>query len=201
MLYTYKLKGNTYENKNDIYRLGFKWEPTRKVWFKHSQPLDMNNSRLQSLIDNGVIIEEHRPNDIQYYRKALQARNDLSFSKGDSIEIKAWVAKQIAEQENLELCFRNLQLTEVYAESAKAIQCKIKFVSKVANSCHLCGRNLDTEISRATGIGPVCAKKLKLDRGTYEDASQCLKFLNEYAEGVGEIGPVWIPKSQMISNS
>ena len=198
MRYTYRLKGNTYENKNDIYKLGFKWDSPSKVWFKHSEPLDMNNNRLLALIDNGVIVEEHRPNEVKYYRKALEIRNDLSFTKGNNIEIKSWVARQIAKEHKLDLCFRNLQLTEVYAETDKAVQCKIKFISKVANSCHLCGKELDTELSRATGIGPVCAKKLKLDRGTYQDAVQCLQFLNEYADNIGEVGPVWIPKSQML---
>lgn len=96
--------------------------------------------------------------------------------------------------------FRNLEIVEIVGESPKAIKARVKFVSKVANSCHLCGRELDTEISRATGIGPVCAEKLGISRAKANDARAILDAVEALAAEVGVLGPVVIAKSQIVAH-
>lgn len=122
----------------------------------------------------------------------------FSLKAGELIEIKGWLAKQLEQQLALACFFRNLEITEVVSESPRAYSVKVKFVSKIASSCHCCGRDLDTEVSRATGIGPVCASRLGLPRPTLATAQETLAALETIRNTIGEVGPVWIPKSQIV---
>ena len=117
---------------------------------------------------------------------------------GDQIEIKAWVARRIAEELVLGVVFRNLEVVEILGQSKKAMQVKVRFVSKIAASCHVCGLELDTEVSRACGIGPTCAKKLGIKRPTLANAHEVLAELEVLAGKVGVVGPVWVPFSQIV---
>lgn len=126
-----------------------------------------------------------------------QAQKNFTYKPGDRIEIKTWLAKKLGAQANIDIFFRNLEITQVLDESVRGVNCKIKFVSEVASACHICGLPLDTEISRACGIGPVCCGRLGIDRPDKYTAPQILAKIEEYAKKVGEIGPFWIAKSQI----
>lgn len=115
---------------------------------------------------------------------------------GDGLEIRAWLARSIAAEFNHELAFRNLRITAVHRETAMAWQVSFRYVSKICNNCHLCGKELDTEISRACGVGPTCAKKLGFKRATLADAGKILEAMEAAASSIGELGPRWLPKSQ-----
>lgn len=97
--------------------------------------------------------------------------------------------------------FRNLKVEEVSGETARAYQVKVSFSSRAFVCCNVCGRPLDNAISRATGIGPVCADKLGIPRPTLETAEETLKHLDSIAASQGSIGPFWLPKSQMTTES
>lgn len=124
-------------------------------------------------------------------------KKEFTFKAGDKITIKKWIANKLAESQGMDFFFRNLEITEVLDETFKAVQVKVKFVSDVQTSCHLCGRSLDCEISRATGIGPVCASKIGFKRPKKADAGQMLQAIDQLTERIGEIGPLWIPKGQI----
>lgn len=123
--------------------------------------------------------------------------DDFSISVGETFEIKTWLAKRLQEDSGASFFFRNLRVTSVERETEKAYLLSVKFVSSIARSCHICGRALDDEISRATGIGPVCASKLGIDRPKLETADTTLKLIDTLCNDIGEIGPVWVPKSQI----
>jgi hypothetical protein len=118
---------------------------------------------------------------------------------GQEITIKTWIARQLADEFNMPFFFRNLKIKEVHRETQRALNVTVGFVSKIATKCHCCGRDLDNEISKATGVGPVCAKKyLGIKRPSLANAKEILAKIDEEAKNAGEIGPFWLPKSQIL---
>lgn len=147
--------------------------------------------------------------------RANTGRFDRLFSvkPGEILEIRAWLARSISAQFNIrghvfdlsnpdlreeQVSFRNIEVVKVTGESEKAWRLEFRYVSFICNACHLCGLELDTEISRACGVGPTCAKKLGFERAKLEDANTILNRLNEITKAIGVVGPVWVPKSQVV---
>jgi hypothetical protein len=124
-----------------------------------------------------------------------------SYAIGEHITIRKWFANAKANELGLQFFFRNLIVESVEAETAKAVLIKVRFNSKVATCCHICGLNLDNEISQACGIGPVCAKRLGFKRVTMSDAAAVLARVEEESKIAGVIGPIWIPKRQLLSKA
>jgi hypothetical protein len=127
---------------------------------------------------------------------------EYSIQPGAIVEVKAWIARRLQADNEMPYFFRNLEVVEIKNETAKAYQLTVKFVSKIVTSCHICGKDLDTDISRATGIGPVCADRLGIRRPTLETAHETLQAIDALCRNLGIIGPLWIPKSQIktVSN-
>ena len=124
-------------------------------------------------------------------------QKELTYKKGDEVEINAFIASQLKRQLNMDVFFRRLEVTESLNETYRAVQVKVKFITKVCADCNMCGIPLETEVSRACGIGPVCAKKLGISRLRVEDAQLVHAMIDEAGKRYGEIGPIWIPKSQI----
>jgi len=121
-----------------------------------------------------------------------------TYNVGDQLELKGFIAKALKKQLEMDIFFRNIEITKVEAESFGAVLISFRFLSKIAESCHSCGKALDDEVSKATGIGPICFKKLKLAvKPTKENAHLIIKELERLIEFVGEVVPVWVPKSQI----
>lgn len=146
------------------------------------------------------------PNQIACVEKAIVKASQpkpppservYSILSGARIEVKAWLARRLQADLSMDFFFRNLEVVEVQNETLKAYQVKVKFVSQIVTNCHICGKELDNDISRATGIGPVCAAKMGLPRPTLETASETLKAIDEKCQAIGSVGPIWIPKSQI----
>lgn len=134
--------------------------------------------------------------------KANRASNpppsrEYSVKVGQLLEVKAWIARRLQADLGMDYFFRNLEVTEVLNETVKAYQVKVQFVAQIVTSCHICGRDLDTEVSRATGIGPVCADKMGLPRPTLATAQETLQAIDALCKQIGAVGPIWIPKSQI----
>ena len=124
-------------------------------------------------------------------------RISVTIVVGSKIQLPAWIAKAIGKELGLTHVFRNLLVTEVLRETPKAYQVRVRFMSEIAKVCHLCGTQLDDPLSQATGIGPVCAKKIGIKRATADKAKEVLNGIREYVESVGEVGPVWISKTRV----
>lgn len=117
-----------------------------------------------------------------------------SFNKGEVVTISAKIARAKAEELKLDAFFRNVEITEIHRETAKAIQVNVKFRSDIVTGCHMCGRDLTCDVSRATAIGPVCAEKIGFKRPTAADAPKMLEAIDKMAKRVGEIKEIWLPK-------
>lgn len=137
--------------------------------------------------------ENLSPYDWKY---ALKWTRPMTYNVGDEVEINKWVVGKIKKQLNLPFFFRHLEITEVLHETQRAVKVKVKFITKIGSNCHCCGLPLDCEISRACGIGPVCAKHLGLNRAKLGDAKAILERIEQIAKEVGEVGPVWLPKAK-----
>lgn len=143
------------------------------------------------------------PRQIESVEKAILKKSqppqqrEFTIKIGQRVEVKAWIARRLAADLSLDFFFRNVEVVEVINETYKAYQLKVKFVSQIVTSCHICGRDLDTEISRATGIGPVCADKMGLPRPTLATAQDTLAAIDALCVKIGSVGPIWIPKSQI----
>lgn len=220
------LTGDTFPVKENIKTLGFKWLGGDKIWVRWWNMDHQENKQVAEKVDklSGVLLtntiadyfigtsvdplagknaKEYANSDgwkldvAENSKKMDEEPFQYSYVKGDEIEITAWVAKQIGKEKKIETVFRNLKITEIDGESNKAIKVKIEFVSKIAACCHVCGAPLDNEVSLATGIGPVCARKIGLPRPTMSNAKLILEELEKYAKTIGEIGPIWLAKSQI----
>lgn len=171
--------------------------------YRYNGDFDFYESLRSQLMSKGYLSElqiaaVHRAIDRDANKiKGIFEKKDFTYKPGDKIEIKNWIANQLAAQCQIKMFFRNLEIKEILDETKKAIQVKIQFLSCIASSCHCCGKKLDTEISRACGIGPVCAVHIGLDRPTIENSQETLRLLDEFAKRVGILGPFWIPKRQI----
>lgn len=173
-------------------------EPLMKSQVEYLEANMSENSFYKSLYDqwtkNRGLSKKQIACIVRGMTKAGLVQPVYSLKEGDNITISAKMARLKAEELKLDAFFRNLEVIKVEGETAKAIQVVVKFKSDIATSCHICGRGLDCDVSRATGIGPVCAKKLGFVRPTLKDAPKMLEAIDKYAERVGEIGPIWLPK-------
>lgn len=162
----------------------------------------MNSLRYQ-LLRKGSLSERQVTAAEQFFNICVNAPQPqpTTFTRksGDEITIRKWYAQVKGKDLGIGIFFRNLILEEVLNETPKAIQVKVRFNSKITNCCHICGLGLDNEISKACGIGPVCAKRLGFKRVTLKDAGAILAKIQEEAQIAGVIGPLWIPKSQIVS--
>lgn len=120
---------------------------------------------------------------------------------GKKAELTKYAARSVQEKLNEQIdgevtyLYRNVVITKVHKETAKAIHASVEFFAGIGRNCHVCGAKLDTEISRACGIGPVCARNMGLPRPNKNNASVVLAQIEKIAGGFGTVGPVWIPKS------
>lgn len=120
---------------------------------------------------------------------------------GRRAELNKYASRSVLEEVNrnrqqpIEYLYRNITINKVEAETAKAVRIRFEFYGGIGRNCHVCGASLDTEVSRACGIGPVCAKRMGLPRPNANNASIVLAQIEEIAGSFGEIGPVWVPKS------
>lgn len=164
------------------------------------------NNFMLSLQSQAIHKGTHRLSDKQlaaaerfFNPETKQQVKEFTYKPQDAITIRKWFANGKMKELGLKLFFRNLIIEEVVNETAKAVQVKVRFNSKITTCCHICGLNLDNEISKATGIGPICAKRLGFGRVSMADADAILAKVEEEAKIAGVIGPIWIPKSQIMS--
>jgi hypothetical protein len=116
---------------------------------------------------------------------------------GQVYETTKWYGKIIKEKLGIGVIFRNIRVLNIYKETDRAILVDAELFGGIGRCCGVCGRYLDNEISRATGIGPVCASKMGLPRPTMENAKEIVKLLEAKSKEAGLIEKVWIPKSQI----
>ncbi len=121
---------------------------------------------------------------------------DSTIPVGSVLQIKKWIAKELADKYALPSVWRNIVVIAVYRETDRAIQITAQMSAEVGRCCHICGLALTNKVSRATGIGPICADNNGIERVEVEQAEKMLTRLQAMAQSQGTFGPFWIPKSQ-----
>jgi hypothetical protein len=97
---------------------------------------------------------------------------------------------------NINYFFRTLEIVSVSKQSSYAIEAYVRFHTEVCGQCHICGRGLDDDFSRKVGIGPVCCRT-KLNIKKIDNILEVSNKIKKFAEDIGTIGPILIPKSQI----
>jgi hypothetical protein len=217
--------GNTFSRKGQLGFNGmkFNWLPGDKVWVKWLGKDESKNEEIQTEIKGWDGVEIHVvPQDAflgtcvdmngdknvttakSDWRKDLPKKEHKALESHDwdgrRAELNKWGARSVQEKANemgkeIGHLYRNIIIRKVESETKKAVLATIEFFGGIANNCHVCGQELTTEISRACGIGPVCASRMGMPRPTLTNAKETLRRIEEIVAGYGEIGPVWIPKA------
>jgi len=128
----------------------------------------------------------------------LSSQNIQEYEKHNVIFTSRYLAEHFISSFDAKYFFRTLEIVKIEKEGFLGIEAYVKFYTEVCGQCLLCGRPLEDEFSKKTGIGPVCAKKkLGIKRTSVEDVEIARKKILEVAEKVGTIGPIFIPKNQI----
>jgi hypothetical protein len=124
----------------------------------------------------------------------IEIRVDL---KNESIRIKRGIALKIKEEYGLEFMPILVDLVGTTHISSKAVRVRAKLTKENGDVCRSCGAELTDEFSILTGMGPVCAKHLKVKY--IKDKVEVARFHEELALRVEEIGEFefWLPKTQI----
>lgn len=196
--------GNSYSIKNDLkerFKMSFDFD--RKVWYKNI-PNDKYwwwRQTIESLSDEVTLCWVKDLSQVANARKVL-AEEESAEPKaheldGSILEMSAWYARTFKESNNTAYSFRNFKVLRVLRETERALQIDMEFFAGIACTCGVCGRQLDNAISKATGIGPVCAEKIGLPRPTMETAKAIVAELENLSSKQGQFLGVWVPKSQI----
>lgn len=110
-----------------------------------------------------------------------------------TIDVTPWFARTLKKELQANITFCRIDVVEVLRATGKAVQIRGHFNTGVAVNCYCCNAVLDTEISRASGIGPVCAKKAGIPRASLHDAPSIIEHMNGIARKMGEF-TVWVPR-------
>lgn len=112
--------------------------------------------------------------------------------------LKRYVARGISEEYDLgKITPITVTVSEINALTAKAVRVKGKMTFTDVGCCRCCGKDLTDWISKASGIGPTCAKYMGIKRPTTK--SEIEEFNKNLKEKIDEIGEFefWIPKSHI----
>ncbi len=194
--------GNTYPHKDSLKAMGFKLGKVNAQWVNYS--VNYNDETVKAVEGLGLStietdsIENAMPK-LAEMRKAAQEKQAAAPHEldGKVLEVTKWYGRIVKDEFNLDVIFRNLKVVKVHRETDKAYQVDFQLFGGVARCCGICGRELDNEISKAAGIGPVCATKLGFPRPTIESAEKINKMIEEKFRQAGTIEKKWIPKSQI----
>jgi len=114
-----------------------------------------------------------------------------------NIKISKFIAKRVAEENDLEFKPFLLTITKVLRETAKAYQVVGKMNTSDVSSCRCCGKDLTDWRSQATGVGPVCSKSLGIPYvKKEEDVVVYKKLLKIKIDKIGDL-TFWLAKSQI----
>jgi hypothetical protein len=115
-----------------------------------------------------------------------------------NIKVTKFIAKRIAQENELEFRPFLLTISKVLKETEKAYQVVGKMNLSDVSSCRCCGRDLTDWRSQATGIGPVCSKHLGIPYvQKQEDVEVYMKLLSIKINKIGDL-TFWLAKSQIV---
>lgn len=204
--------GKTYDLNEKFKQYGFSLKKldTRWVWYKEilsdkywywQQAVEgfgagISAIFVKSLSDFNQAVEE----SVKLDRENADPNANVLESHeldGKVFEVKKWYAMKFKDDHNTQYAFRNFRILKVLKETQRAYMVDAEFFSGIASCCGVCGQQLNNDISRATGIGPICAGKIGLPRPTMAAAKEIVAELEKKSKAQGTFKGVWIPKSQI----
>lgn len=175
--------------------------PLKEWLVKNAAGSSFYTSLLNQLNTRGTL----SPRQIECVKKGMEkdspvataqpkAMENPTFANGTAVSVRKFFAEILKQKYNMSFSHRNIEIIETYRETDKAIEAKIRFTPRFRNSCCMCGRHLDTNISRASGIGPICAEKFGIDQMDSMSAKEIIESIELKMKSLGEI-TTWIPRS------
>ena len=117
---------------------------------------------------------------------------------GNTIKLGRKIAEGIKENKKIDFFPILVDVTEVMTMSNKAFKLKAKLTKENGGICRCCGKTLTDEMSRMTGLGPVCSKYVGVQHpSTKADLPQYREEINQKIDEIGEF-EFWIPKRGII---
>jgi hypothetical protein len=135
-----------------------------------------------------------------FFSKLEVPTNQISDSKNINVNLKVtkFIAKRIADDNKLEFRPFLVTISKVLKTTNKAYQVVGRMNTSDVTSCRCCGLDLTDWKSQATGVGPICAKKLGIPYvKNQEDVLVFKKLLKLKIDEIGDL-TFWIPKSQIV---
>lgn len=195
------------EQYNKVKELGFKTIKINDTWIRYrkilSDKFDAMIPFIKKISSEISMMKSTEPrlavDEYLKYKKEEDEykRENDGVACEEVVELKKWYARTLKESLGNEIIYRNIKITKKYAETSRAVLVDFEFFGGISVSCGCCGLPLDNEISKACGIGPVCATKIGLPRPTMENAKEILVKLNEKMKELKNVEKIWIPKSQI----
>jgi hypothetical protein len=136
----------------------------------------------------------------KFFSKINEPKLELPKQKEVNVNIKVtkFIAKRIAEQNKLEFRPFLLTVSKIISSTSKAYQFVGKMNTSDVSSCRCCGLDLTDWRSQATGVGPVCSRKLGIPYvKNVEDVEVYKKLLKLKVDSIGDI-TFWVPISQIV---
>jgi hypothetical protein len=201
--------GNTYGMNDKFNKLGFSLKKVEGTWLWFRETLSDKAGVWKTAIEAfgpGIntafvkeldMVVECKAMDKEVKESAGEKELESHHYDGAVFEMTRWFALKFKEKQGTAYAFRNFRILKVKGESAKAYLVDAEFFSGIASTCGVCGQELNNDISRATGIGPVCARRIGLPRPTMAKAKLIVAELETLSKAQGTFKDVWIPKSQI----
>jgi len=131
--------------------------------------------------------------------KAKKSQKEINVDiVGNTIKLGRNIALDIKDTYNLEFQPILVDVTKVMTVSEKAVKIQAKLTKENGGICRCCGRTLTDDMSKMTGIGPVCSRNVGVKHPTSRE--DLPKYQQMISDKIDEIGTFefWIPKRGIV---
>lgn len=106
---------------------------------------------------------------------------------GDTIKINRKVALKLKESMGIQFHPIVMDVTRVNGVQADNVTLKGKLTKSNGSICRCCGKTLKTDMSKITGLGPVCSKYLGVQHPkSSEEVESYKEMVEKKVEEIGE---------------
>jgi hypothetical protein len=117
---------------------------------------------------------------------------------GNTIKLGRKIAGEIKKEYKLDFHPILVDVTKITMTSNKAVKLVAKLTKENAGICRCCGKTLTDEMSRMTGLGPICSGYVGVKHpSTKEDLPYYRQLISDKIDEVGEF-EFWIPKRGIV---
>lgn len=118
-------------------------------------------------------------------KKAALIMNDLIIEPTDVV-FSRYQSKRIKKQCGLSFTPVTMTITKLVSQTDKALTLVGRLTLGTVTRCRICGKDLTDDKSRATGIGPVCCKRLGIPY--IKNPADIARFMSDLKATIDKIG-------------